>query len=374
MQIPYIRIKQRSEIFYIVKFDAKILINNLNFHFREPYSDFQKDDVIIKNNKYIEEVRKKGIDIQSDEEGIQRRLQIDRINSIKSYIESDVTNFLPNTVLISADISNNKELEEQIINAENEELGIFEFPNSFYFNIIDGQHRLGGLSLLNSELLDEFEIPAIILFNISLETAAKLFADINGKQKAVNKSLIYDLYSQIDSKKHNEISKFHNICNLLYKEIKSPLYRQIKMLGVGSGSISQAFFIDYAKDAINKTNLKDASTQEIFNYLFWYFNAYQLNFPNDWTVPLNFTSNKEIDEHSNFVLKTRKSQLLKTNGFGAIMRAFPHLVKLVKDPKEFNGLISKQVNKINWVPSENSGTGKALQNSLYKNILNIYNL
>lgn len=371
MKIPYIKIKQRSETFYVVKFNAKNLIDSLNFHFREPYSDFEKEDVVIKNKKYIEEVRRKGIEIQSNEEGIQRRLQIDRITNIKNYIESDITNFLPNTVLISADISNRIDIEEQILSAENNEIGFFNFPKNFYFNIIDGQHRLGGLSLLDNDLLEEFEVPAIILFNISIETAAKLFADINGKQKAVNKSLIYDLYSQIDNEKHKEISKFHNICNLLYKDKKSPLYRQIKMLGVGSGSISQAFFIDYVKDSISKTDLKDKSAQEIFNYLFWYFKAYQINFPEDWSVPLSFSNNKEIDKHAEYVLKIRKSQLLKTNGFGAIIRAFPYLLNEISDPKDFERIIEKQVGRINWVP-QNKGTGKAIQNHLLNEILDCY--
>lgn len=371
MKIPYIKIKQRSETFYVVKFNAKKLIEKLNFHFREPYSTFEKDEVIIKNKKYIDEVRRKGIEIQSNEEGIQRRLQIDRINNIKNYIENDITNFLPNTVLVSADISKNYDLEDQILDAESNEIGYFSFPENFYFNIIDGQHRLGGLSLLNDNLLEEFEIPAIVLFNISIGTAAKLFADINGKQKSVNKSLIYDLYSQVDNENYTLISKYHNICNLLYKDVKSPLYRQIKMLGVGSGSISQAFFIDYVKDSISKTYLKDKSTQEIFNFLFWYFKAYQINFPDDWTVPQFFQSNKDLDLHAELVLKRRKSQLLKTNGFGAIMRAFPFLLEKTSQPKDFVDIVNKQVGRINWIP-KNSGTGKVIQNHLYKEILNCY--
>lgn len=372
MKVPFIKIKQRSEVFFLAKFKASTLINAINFHFREPYSEFQSEAVLVKNEKYLQDIQKKGIDIVANEEGIQRRLQIDRINGVKAYLQNDETNFLPNTVLISADISNNEELESQIIDAELSEFGEFIFPDNFYFSIIDGQHRLGGMSLLEKNLLNEFEVPAIILFNVSVETAAKLFADINGKQKAVNKSLIYDLYSEVDSENFKEVKKFHNICDLLYKSSKSPLYRQIKMLGIGSGSISQAFFIDYVRDNIQKTSLMKSDVQEIFNHLFYYFKAYQNTFPDDWPVPRNFNNNEELDKHADYVLKVRKSQLVKTNGFGAIMRAFPKINDLISDYKDYDSLIEKQKGKVSWVNFEATGTGKALQNKILKEILDCY--
>ena len=105
MKLPYIRIKQRSEVFYLTKFKANELIQRLNFHYREPYSDLETDSVILKNEKYIELINRKGIELKSSDEGVQRRLQVDRINNIKKYIESDSSNYLPNTVLLSADIS-----------------------------------------------------------------------------------------------------------------------------------------------------------------------------------------------------------------------------------------------------------------------------
>lgn len=145
------------------------------------------------------------------------------------------------------------------------------------------------------------------------------------------------------------------------------------MLGIGGGSISQAFFIDYAKDAINRTFLKSEDTQTVFNYLFYYFKAYQINFPKYWAVPLNFKDNKEVDEYAERTLKQTKSQLLKTNGFGAILRAFPRILELANHKHEnFEELISRQIGKINWVKSSESVTGKALQNSVVNQILECY--
>ncbi|MGN6297574.1 MAG: DGQHR domain-containing protein [Ginsengibacter sp.] len=372
MRLPYIRIKQRSEIFYVTKFNAHYLLQHLDFNFREPYSQLQSESAILKNEKYIEYIRKKGVALQSSEEGIQRRLQIDRINSIKKFIESDSSNFLPNTVLLSANISDLDKFSYNYQHYEGQDFGEFEFPDSFLFSIIDGQHRLAGLSMVESKLLNQFEIPAVLLLNVSIPTAAKLFADINGKQRAVNKSLIYDLYSNIDKPDFKEIKLFHTICENFYKSEKSPLYRQIKMLGIGGGAISQSFFIDYVRDAVKKSLIGNNEVQIIFNYLFYYFKAFQKTFPEDWPVPIQFNSVDELDSYANYVLKIRKSQLVKTNGFGAILRAFPFITQTAnQNAKLYEEIISKLRGNISWTISESVGTGKALQDLLYKQIIEL---
>ena len=375
MRIPYIKLQQRSETFYVSKFNLLELLEHLNFHFREPYQSMKNNIEVVKYQKYIQQISRKGIELRSSEEGIQRRLQIDRINDIKKFIESDNDNFLPNSVLLSADVSELEDFEDNYLRYEDETIGYFEFPDNFMFSIIDGQHRLAGLSLVEKEVLEEFEVAAIILLNTSKPTAAKLFADINGKQKSVNKSLIYDLYSELDDKSYQEIKKYHIICESFYTAKESPLFRQIKMLGIGSGAISQAFFIDYVKEAITKTNLVKASTQEIYNHLFYYFRSYQKTFPDDWPVPVDFTKLDQLISHSNNVLKVRKSQLVKTNGFGAIVRIFPEIYENTNgNYKNYFSIVSKLGNRINWIPNETTGTGKAFQNSLVKMISKILNL
>lgn len=373
IQIPYIRIVQREETFYLTKFKARFLLNHINFHYREPYSDLLTDKIILKDTSYINAITQKGIDLQSNEEGVQRRLQIERINSIKRFIEDDFQNFLPNTVILSADISSYPELEEKYISYEDSEVGTMEFPTDFLFSIIDGQHRLAGLSQVRPKLQDEFEIPAVILFNVSKPVAAKLFADINGKQKSVNKSLIYDLYAEMDRDDYGDIKKFHIVCENLYRSEKSPLYRQIKMLGIGNGAISQAFFIDYAKNAINKTPLEKQQAQPIFDHLFYYFRAYQKTFPEDWPVPEQTYSHEYLDVYANQVLKVRNSQLVKTNGFGAILRAFPTIYKLARgENSEYLALVEHQKDRISWIKPPSVGTGTGYQKSLLDQILECY--
>lgn len=372
MKIPYLKIKQRGEVFFSSKFKALTLLDHIDFHFREPYEELQSQHIQIKNEKYIETIRRKGIELASNEEGIQRRLQYERIKSISDFIAESESNFLPNSVLLSADVSRLDDFQDDYLIYEGKDFGEFELPDDFKFSIIDGQHRLAGLSLVERKFLDEFEIPAIILFNVSKPTAAKLFADINGKQKAVNKSLIYDLYSEMDDDEFRDIKTYHTICESLYTSVDSPLFKQIKMLGIGSGAISQAFFIDYAKDAIKKSPLKSANTQEIYNELFKYFKAYQRVFPQDWPVPENVTDLKELDRYADIVLKNRKSQLVKTNGFGAILRAFPLIYSKTDGSfKSYLSQIKQLENRISWVSNETTGTGKAFQNKIYNQIKNI---
>lgn len=376
IKVPYIKIKQRDEIFFVTKFRADILLKYIDFHFREPYLKLQDPKDQVKTEEYLEKIRRQGIELQSNEEGIQRRLQYERIKSISEYLKSDETNFLPNSILLSANLDEENSFFEDYLKYEDEEIGYFQFPENIRFTIIDGQHRLAGISLMDKSFQENIELTVILLFNVSVPTAAKLFSDINGKQKAVNKSLIYDLQDLVGKEYKNTISKFHSICESFYTSKTSPLYRQIKMLGVGGGAISQAFFIDYAIEAVTKsTDLLNKDTQEIYNQLFYYFKAFQKAFPNDWPVPLNFKTNEEIEAHSNKVLKIQKSQLVKTNGFGAIMRLFPEIYKTTKgDYNNYVELISKLKNNITWANDGTMGTGKGYQNKLLQEMKTTLNL
>lgn len=376
IKIPYIKIKQRNEIFFMTKFRADIILPYIDFHFREPYFELQDPKEQIKTEDYLEKIRKQGIELQSNEEGIQRRLQYERIKSISEYLKSEETNFLPNSILLSANLSEEDSFFENYLKYEEDEIGYFQFPENIRFTIIDGQHRLAGISLMDKSFQQNIELAVILLFNVSVPTAAKLFSDINGKQKAVNKSLIYDLQDLVGKEHKNIISKFHSICESFYTSKTSPLYRQIKMLGVGGGAISQAFFIDYTIEAVTKSyDLLNKDTQEIYNQLFYYFKAFQKAFPDDWPVPLSFNTNEDIELHSIKVLKVHKSQLVKTNGFGAIMRFFPEVYKETKGNYErYVELISKLKNKITWTNDGTMGTGKGYQNKLLQEMRSNLNL
>lgn len=376
LKIPYIRIRQRDEIFFVTKFRADILLDYIDFHFRDPYTHLQNPLTQLKTDEYINRIQKQGIELESNERGIQRRLQLERIRNIAEYLKSDESNFLPNSILLSASINENSDFYNHYLDYENKEIGYFEFPEDVRFIIIDGQHRLGGLSLLDKKFQEQLELTTILLFNISIPTAAKLFSDINGKQKAVNRSLIYDLYDLIGTEYQNDITIFHSICEAFYTSKRSPLYRQIKMLGIGSGAISQSFFIDYAIDAVKSAGISIRENEQyIYEQLFFYFRAFQRTFPRDWPVPIDFHTIDQLDEHAKLVLRERKSQLVKTNGFGAILRLFPKVYNL--SGGKFEGYletISKLKGHINWLNDGSMGTGKSFQNKLLQTMENLLDL
>lgn len=369
MKIPYIKIRQRSETFFVTKIKAVFLKDHINFHFRDPYFQYKKSDSMDKASDYLNQLAKRGIELKSSPEGIQRRLQIGRINEIKDYLSSSNNNFFPNSILLAADVSKIDDFDNEYFKYEQQETGYFDLPDTIRFTVIDGQHRLAGLFTSEEKLISEFELVAILLFNVSISTAAKLFADINGKQKPVNRSLIYDLYEEIETVELHELKRIHGIAEKFYTNDKSPLYRQIKMLGIGNGAISQAFFIDYTLAALKKANIDDKITQEIYNHLFLYFRAFQKVFPEDWPVPLGITSVDELDRFADEVLIKKRSQLAKTNGFGAILRLFPEVYhKANGNSANYFDIISLLRNKIKWVEDPNSpqGTGKKFQNYLYE--------
>lgn len=365
MEIPYISVKQRGEIFFVSRFNANDLKKMANFHFRDPYYKYYNSKKRESYDEYICKIQKQGIELKSSEKGIQRRLQYDRIVDIKNFIEKNNDNFFPSSVLLSIDVSNDESFELKYNKMIEEEVGYFNLDEESIINIIDGQHRLGGIFSCDDNIIETIQIPAIILFNVSVSTAAKLFWDINGKQKPVNKSLVYDLYEDIDESASVELKGYHTICQKLYMDMESPLYRQIKMLGVGDGAISQSFFIDTVKMAIDKTDLKYKDLQEKYSNIFMYFRAFQEIFSEDWPVPLEIEKYSDIllDEYARDVLIVRKSQLAKTNGFGAIMGLFPYVYQKVNaDISMYKNVITQLKNKVEWVQS--GGTGKAIQNKL----------
>ena len=158
IRIPYIKVRQRNEVFFVTKFRSDILLEYTDFHYREPYSKLQDSNDQIKTSEYIEKIKKQGIDLKSNEEGIQIRLQYERIKNIADYLSAESTNFLPNSILLSANLDEDDAFFENYLNYENDEIGYFQFPENVRFSIIDGQHRLAGISLLEKEYQQQMNL------------------------------------------------------------------------------------------------------------------------------------------------------------------------------------------------------------------------
>lgn len=194
----------------------------------------------------------------------QRRIDKKRVNEIKTFIRntilkeknSDLMSVLfPTAMLIAFDYDDDINVDEEKMTLE------FEFPEVVY--IVDGQHRLwsmmelykdvenasDGDSVFIKQFLERFKFNCTLLMNFDMWEQAQVFASVNFKQKAVNKSLYYDIYGMEyhEEEKDREKSAMyvaHQIIKELNRNKESALYGYIKMLGTGKGYVSQSCLAD----------------------------------------------------------------------------------------------------------------------------------
>lgn len=367
MKLFLVRIKQKNEFIYSTKMKVKDLKNFTEFSFRFPYIESLADEKNAKRfDQYINKFVKFGINLKYNENSIQRKPNIDRIFSIRDYIE-ETNNFIPNSIILACYKQyKDDEIDEydNIIRPLdiNNDLFYIELDENYKMIVIDGQHRLAGFFLSKNKEVEEMEVPITILFGPSLSTCSKLFVDINGNQKAVDNSLIYDLTDFLEDRfnsnklKEKEIESIkicHNICKALYSDIKSPLYGQIRMLSTGYGSVSQAFLVEYLYPIINNGVLKEYSFQQQFESIYYLLKSLQTTFKYDWPVLDGEQNLEKIKDHADYVLNKKKSQLAKTLGLGAFFLVFPHLFKTCQfDYTKYLKQISKLEDRFIWSKME----------------------
>lgn len=364
MKVPFLKIQQKDFVFYMTSLTASYLKDHVNFHFREPYSN--DESARVNTEMFLKELENMGFAVHAQENGIQRRLQLLKVKKITDYLQSSDEAFFPNSIILSTNIF--EEEFEEILNENAENYGFLTFPDSVEFQIVDGQHRLAGLFKSTDIDLNKFVLPVVLLFNLSLSTRAKIFADVNGNQTPVNMSNIYDLYGSMETSKNIEIKqKLHFLCKSFNEAKTSPLYRHVKMLGIGRGAISQSFFVNAVERALKVLDFDYQDMQGMYNSLFFYLKSYQRIFEKQWPVLENVDNMEYFYQHSGQVLKIDKSQALKTNGLGAIMRAFPKVYKAVKqqDYQSYFEIVSRLKGKVDWCSEDlRKGTGDKTQKAI----------
>ncbi|SDQ75443.1 DGQHR domain-containing protein [Flagellimonas zhangzhouensis] len=140
--------------------------------------------------------------------------------------------------------------------------------------IVDGQHRLYGITKLYEDVsesqeiidkyyrrekdifdnkltpeivkseLEDFDFLCSMLVNFDVYDQSRVFADVNFNQKSVNKSLFYDIFGTYPDVDNNEIVLAHEITELFFTNENSVFNGNIKMLGGGPGLFSQSFFVE----------------------------------------------------------------------------------------------------------------------------------
>ncbi len=365
-----IEVEQKGNIFYIGKIKARDLIKIATVHVRGSISD--------EENKYLNEVKDKlsdTVSIQDSDFGIQRVMQLKRLREISEYLkDSDFEGILPGSLIVSINNKINWESDdrERLFSDEGFTIdqtkcaGVKQLSiksNMVDAFIVDGQHRLGSFEYAK-ELIDQFELVVTIFLDMQIPLQAEVFGVINGKQKPVNKSLLYDL-KEFGKNNYEDIKRCHTIAKWFNQEEKSPLKNKIKMLGTGYGSISQSAFIDELQKYVKKRKpafayksfLRERENVEIIRILHSYFISVRHVFEGAW------------DNTENYVL-------LRTTGFGALMKALYYIYIF----HYVNGLEFKKVNLVPFlakikkvtdfsVMSEGKSAGQGLQLTLSKRIL-----
>lgn len=288
----------------------------------------------------------------------QRRTDDSRIREIKGFIKSSilrqqsgeiVATIFPTAVLLSTQIDDTRFELHKTYPIDSD---LF-FCNTLY--IVDGQHRLMAMRELYSdcsnnlfpseeeevvlEYLKSYVFNCTLLLNFDMWEQALVFADVNFKQKKVDKSLYYTIYGMNYSTNpadynRNYIYIAHNLVKFMNTYEQSPLRGCIMMLGTRQSN---------RRGFITQACLAEALMKNIYSPRgIWYVD------PDDMQTPPNYKS--MAVELLSFYVAVRScfdkvwpqdthqidTIIMKTTGVGALINlmAYIHTVMLPDDIKE----------------------------------------
>jgi DGQHR domain-containing protein len=178
--------------------------------------------------------------IGSNEKAYQRQIIRRKIEELVQYYEQcrqarDLPS-IPGAVIISCD----ERLRFEPM-AEDVPMGTLKVPErEGILRAIDGQHRLLALhAALDTFGADPFTVPAIIFDQLPEDHVVQMFVTINAKHTRLNPSHLVSLSGRQLYRDEN-LAAAHDIVRALNERDDSPLFKNIKLLGVGKGKVAQA--------------------------------------------------------------------------------------------------------------------------------------
>ena len=347
----------------------------------------------------------------------QRQIEKERVVSIAKYIIRCLSSnrkgssniVFPNSIILACENETN-----DISQIEEGDVIELSLPNEIM--IVDGQHRFSGMKYLYEQaqtslfvfgiqreviikILEDYKFNCSLLLNYDMWEQAQVFANVNFNQKKVNKSLFYDIYGiQIpldDSNTipyQNEIYLAHELVVFLENNSASVFQGFIKMLGKGSGYVSQAFLVESLlkhlspkgiwSDAVDMLKQRDNRYNYIAYELSSYLAAVRSVFKDYWPYD---------------VTEKPKSLLCKTTGVGAILLllrdlhiAIPNeVLKELKDNSSSSITYARIITFFNEKLSPlkpygeelfglqgrySAGAGSGMQSRLYRRMMEILNI
>jgi DGQHR domain-containing protein len=178
--------------------------------------------------------------IASNEKAYQRQIIRKKIDELVQYYEQcrqarDLPS-IPGAVIISCD----EKLSFQAA-TDDGRLGMLKVPErEGILRAIDGQHRLLALHAdIDRFQGEDFSVPAIIFDRLPEDHVVQMFVTINAKHTRLNASHLVSLSGRQLYRDEN-LATAHDVVRALNDREDSPLYDEIKLLGVGRGRVAQA--------------------------------------------------------------------------------------------------------------------------------------
>jgi DGQHR domain-containing protein len=178
--------------------------------------------------------------IASSEKAYQRQIIRRKIDELVQYYEQcrqarDLPS-IPGAVIISCD----EKLAFQPADGDSR-LGVLKVPErEGILRAIDGQHRLLALHAdIDRFQGEDFTVPAIIFDRLPEDHVVQMFVTINAKHTRLNASHLVSLSGRQLYRDEN-LATAHDVVRALNDREDSPLYGEIKLLGVGHGRVAQA--------------------------------------------------------------------------------------------------------------------------------------
>ena len=186
--------------------------------------------------------------IAASEQAFQRPIIQKKIEELVGYYlqcaDSGTLPAIPGSVLLVSD----RRLEF-VSSGGRAEAGSLKLPEeSGILRALDGQHRLLALhQLAEKHNLKDFQVPAVVFDNLTADQVVELFVTINSKHTKLNPSHLISLAGRRLYRDEN-LAAAHDVIRALNEDEHSPLKSQIKVLGIGRGSVTQASLADELRD------------------------------------------------------------------------------------------------------------------------------
>src|SRR5437773_8307304 len=178
--------------------------------------------------------------IASSDRAYQRQIIRRKIDELVQYYEQcrqarDLPS-IPGAVIISCD----EKLSFQPTDGDSR-VGILKVPErEGILRAIDGQHRLLALHAdIDRFEGEDFAVPAIIFDRLPEDHVVQMFVTINAKHTRLNASHLVSLSGR-QLYRDEALATGHDIVRALNDREDSPLYDEIKLLGVGRGRVAHA--------------------------------------------------------------------------------------------------------------------------------------